>query len=53
MRSLSRIFALGGRGGGGAGAAGVALESVLFYSQNKKSHKFNDFMCCQRVTCSF
>ena len=27
----------------------VALESVVFYSQNKSSHQFNDLICCQRV----
>ena len=37
----------------GMGRRVVALESVLFDSQNKKSYKFNDLVCCQRVTCSF
>ena len=32
---------------------GVALESMVFYSQNKISHQFNDFICCQRINCSF
>ena len=31
----------------------VALESVVFYRQNKNSHQFNDLLCCQRVNCSF